>query len=629
MASGDPSSPVPPDVPSSNRGASTSFYRPAILTDLKSYNIQTLKADVTSGLVVGIVALPLSMALAIATGLPPMMGLFTAIFGGLAIALSGGSSFQVSGPTAAFIVILVPIVSQFGVNGLMVAGMMAGLILILMGAFNMGSLIKFIPYPVTTGFTAGIAVSIATTQLAGFLGLTLPARIAVDEQHTLLFNLSPEKWALIDEAHKTNFTRLEYVEKLEVLFHSLPTVNWHVVGVAAVTLGILIFWPRLVSKRLPAPLPALVIATVLALVLRDVLGWKDITLLGERYSILSTLTFSWPGQFDPRPFMTADAIANAPSTYAAPLNFSARTLQALIPAATSIAMLGAIESLLSAVVADGMTETKHDSNSELIGQGIGNIVSPLFGGFAATGAIARTATNVRNGGKTSMAAIFHALTIALIVLLAAPMAAYIPLCALSSVLLIVCWNMAEVHHFIGLLRAPRSDVLVLLTCFALTVFVDMVWAVMVGIMLASLLFMQRMSDLTQVNVVVPSDGEPFSRDIRPDEVPPGVTIYSIDGPFFFGATEKAMRELQVVNDMTQVVILRMRRVPAMDATGLYALRKVREQLSKRGVTLILSGVRTQPRSVMQRSGFADEVGPAHLCDTIDIALDQARALVKA
>lgn len=606
----------------------SSIYRPTILETLKTFTVENLRADLIAGLIVGIVALPLSMALAIATGLPPMMGLFTAIFAGGAIALTGGSRYQVSGPTAAFIVILVPIVAKYGVNGLMLAGMMAGLILILMGAFNLGALIKFIPYPVTTGFTAGIAVSIATTQLTGFLGLKLPSRIGLNDAHELLLYVSPEQWALLDEAHRTNFTRLEYTEKLRVLFESLNTTNLHVVLVSALTLGILIYWPRLVSKKLPAPLPALLIATLVAWFLRDMLGWKDLVLLGEKYSILGTLTFALPGQFDPRPFMTPEAIADAPATYFQPLPLSLRTIKELVPAATSIAMLGAIESLLSAVVADGMTETKHDSNSELIGQGIGNLLSPLFGGFAATGAIARTATNVRNGARTNLAAMFHAITILLIVLIAAPLAAYIPLCALSSVLLMVCWNMAEVDHFVDLLKAPRSDVLVLLTCFGLTVLVDMVWAVTVGIMLASLLFMRRMSEMTEINVVAAPDAEGYSRNIDESEIPHGVTVYSIDGPFFFGAAEKAMHGLQVVGEKTKVVVLRMRRVPSMDATGLYALRKVYAGLHKRGILLVLSGVRAQPRDVMARAEFDKEVGEENICDNIDLALERAKALLK-
>lgn len=602
-------------------------YRPVLMDVLKHYSRELLKADLIAGLIVGIVALPLSMALAIATGLPPMMGLFTAIFAGGVIAITGGSRYQISGPTAAFIVILVPIVSQFGVNGLMVAGLLAGIILILMGAFGMGSLIKFIPYPVITGFTAGITVSIATTQLVGFFGLTLPARIAVNPEHELLLNLSPEQWAVLDPAQKSNFTRLEYIEKLEVLTHSFPSVDWHVLLVSAFTLAILIYWPKFVTRKLPAPLPALALATVLAYALRELAGWNTLTLMGEKYAIMSYLDLWRPGQFDPRPFMTPEAIASAPASFFEPFRFTFRNIESLLPAAVSIALLGAIESLLSAVVADGMTETRHDSNAELIGQGIGNVISPFFGGFAATGAIGRTATNVRNGGKTNLSALFHAVTIMLIMLVAAPLTRYIPLCALSAVLLMVCWNMAEVDHFVDLLKAPKSDVVVLLTCFGLTVFVDMVWAVMVGVMLASLLFMQRMSQLTEVRSVSPAEVAAISRDIQHSEIPVGVTVYSIDGPFFFGATEQAMRGLQVVSELTKVVILRMRQVPAMDATGLYALRKVHAQLSARGVTMVLSGVRKQPRDVMTRAAFDQVVGPENICENIDRALERARHIL--
>ncbi|MCA9541831.1 MAG: STAS domain-containing protein, partial [Myxococcales bacterium] len=554
-----------------------------------------------AGVIVGIVALPLSMALAIATGLPPMMGLFTAIFAGGTIALLGGSQHQVSGPTAAFIVVLVPIIGQFGVNGLMVAGLLAGALLILMGLCGFGAMIRFIPYPVTSGFTAGIAVSIATTQVHGFFGLTLPAG--------------------------TQLARLDYTERVAVLAESMSTMNLHVLAIGALTLAVLILWPRYASRRLPAPLPALVISTLGALALRRWADWHDVPVLGERFSIRGTLAFAWPGTFDPRPFMTPEAIADAHAEYFAPFAWTWTNVRALLPAAFSIAMLGAIESLLSAVVADGLADTRHRSNTELIGQGVGNLVSPFFGGFAATGAIARTATNVRNGGRSPLAALVHALTVLAFVALAAPLAEAIPLSALAAVLLIVCWNMAEVRHFIGLLRAPRSDVLVLLTCLLLTVLVDMVWAVAVGVVLASLLFMRRMAELSEVRPGHEDDDADANGQALADlPVPPGVTVYSIDGPFCFGATDKAVATLGDVEGGVRVVVLRMRRVPAIDATGLHALRKARDLLARRGVRLVLSAVQPQPLRALQRSGLAAELGEENIHADVLTALDRARTL---
>ncbi|MCC6551475.1 MAG: C4-dicarboxylic acid transporter DauA [Polyangiaceae bacterium] len=553
----------------------------------EGYGAEDLRADLLAGLVVGIVALPLSMALAIATGVPPQHGLYTAIIAGGATALLGGSRTQVTGPTAAFIVVLVPIVSKFGLGGLLLATMMAGAILIALGAARLGRLIQFIPYPVTTGFTAGIAVVIATLQLKDLLGLTV--------------------------AHLPE----HYVERVVALSRALPTANVAEIGIGALTLALLLLWPR-VTRRVPAPLVALALAALAALALRALRPDLTVATIGSRFSY-STASGSHPGipQLPPLPVLPW----TLPGPGGEPLSLSFGMLRALFPSAFAIAMLGAIESLLSAVVADGMAGTKHDPDAELVAQGTGNLLAPFFGGFAATGALARTATNIRSGARSPIAAIVHSAFVLAAVLLLAPLLAYLPMAALAALLLLVAWNMSEVKHFLHVLRvAPKSDVFVQIGCFLLTVLFDMVVAVTAGVIMAALLFMGRMAEISGARL---SEG-PNAKLREP--LPPGVVLYEIAGPLFFGATQKAMSSLDAIKSKTKVAILDLSAVPAMDATGLVNLESALERLNKAKVFIILAGVQPQPARVLQKAGLKEEKGELAMAATIDDAVAMARVL---
>jgi SulP family sulfate permease len=545
----------------------------------RGYGRRDLAADAVAGVVVGIVALPLAMALAIAVGVPPQHGIYTAIIAGALIALLGGSQVQVSGPTAAFVVVLAPIAAKYGIAGLLVAGMMAGVILLIMGLARLGRLIEFIPHPVTTGFTAGIATVIATLQVKDFLGLT-PAG-------------SPE----------------HFLERVAALVEALPTARIGDVLVGAITLATLIGWRR-VSKKIPAPLVGLVIGTLAALVLAR-LGWPAAT-IGSRFSYEDggVLRAGIPA-LPPQPLLPW----TLPGPGGQPLVVSLELLRELGPSAFAIAMLGAIESLLCAVVADGMAGSKHDPDVELVAQGVGNLVAPFFGGIAATGAIARTATNIRAGGRTPVAAIVHALFVLAGVAVLAPALAYLPMAALAALLVIVAWNMAEAHHFVHIIRvAPKSDTFVLLTCYFLTVIFDMVVSVSAGIMLAALLFMRRMADISHAKLI--SDEHPA----LDEPLPRGVLLYEILGPLFFGATQKAMSALENIRAPARVVILHMGAVPAMDVTGLVALESSIEELQSTRHFVILSGVQPQPASVLARAGLVPREGKLAICPTLEEAV---------
>jgi sulfate permease, SulP family len=518
----------------------------------RGYGREDLRADLLAGIVVGIVALPLSMALAVASGVAPQHGLYTAIVAGAVIAALGGSNVQVSGPTAAFVVLLAPISAQFGLGGLALATLMAGLILVIMGMLRLGGLIQFVPYPVTTGFTAGIAVVIATLQFKDFLGLTTGPM--------------PE----------------HYLERVGVLARALPTVEWDDLAVGAFTLAVLLLWPR-VTKKIPAPLVALGIAGGAAILATALIPGFEVATIRSRFGGIP--------QVPPLPVLPW----NLPGGNGQPLGLSFELLRDLLPSAFAIAMLGAIESLLSAVVADGMTGGSHDPDAELLAQGTGNILSPFFGGIAATGALARTATNVRSGARTPFAGIFHAAFVLLAVLLLAPVLGYLPMASLAALLLLVAWNMSEVKHFAHALRvAPKSDVAVLLLCFGLTVIFDMVVSVTVGVVLAALLFMRRMAEVSNVRLV---DQHPLVKGLPKD-----VLVYEVAGPLFFGAAQKAMSALQRVPTGISAVLLDLSSVPAMDATGLVALEGTVERLQKMGIYVILAGVQTQPMQVLAKSG---------------------------
>jgi SulP family sulfate permease len=549
----------------------------------EGYGLKDLRADVLAGVVVGIVALPLAMALAIAVGVAPQYGLYTAIVGGAVIALLGGSRTQVSGPTAAFIVILAPIYTRFGMAGLLLSGMLAGLMLIAMALFRLGKLIEFIPDPVTTGFTAGIATVIATLQVKDLLGLQLAS--------------NPE----------------HFLERIVAMARALPTFSPWELLVGIFSLAVLLLWPR-ITKRVPAPLVALPAAALLALLLgRLVPGFEVSTIATRFHSVIGGRTIDGIPQLPPLPMLPwlQSGGGGAPFT----LDFA--TFRALLPGAFAVAILGAIESLLSAVVSDGMARTRHDPDSELLAQGIGNVVGPFFGGIPATGALARTATNVRSGGRSPIAAVVHSVTILLAVLALAPLLGYLPMASLAALLLLVAWNMSEVHHFIHTVKmAPRSDVAVLLACFLLTVIFDMVVGVSVGMVLAAMLFMRRMADVTETTVSVGSHPH------LPGPIPPGVVVYDISGALFFGAAHKAMGALSSIGDQAHAVVLRMDEVPAMDVSGLVALESAIEQLAQRHCVAIVTGLRPQPREVLEKAHFVRR-NDVVICDDVAEALQLA------
>jgi sulfate permease, SulP family len=536
----------------------------------EGYGARELRADLMAGLVVGVVALPLSMALAIAAGVPPQHGLYTAIVAGLVIAPLGGSAVQVSGPTAAFVVILAPIAARFGLGGLLLATLGAGLILFAMGAARLGQFIEYVPYPVTTGFTAGIAVVIGTLQLKDFLGLTVT--------HV------PE----------------HYLERLAVLLRALPTMRGADVTIGVITLAVLVLWPR-AGVRLPPPLVALTVGALTALALsRAVPGFSVVT-VNTRFSY-EEAGVRRPGI--PRQAPHPVRPWRLPGPDGIPLPLSLNLVRELMPAAFAIAMLGAIESLLSATVADGMTRRKHDPDAELMAQGLGNVVAPFFGGIAATGAIARTATNIRSGARSPVAAVVHSAVVLAAVLVLAPWLGYLPMASLAALLLLVAWNMSDSKHFAHLLRvSPRHDVAVLFTCFLLTVIFDMTVAVTGGMLMAALLFMRRMAEVSGVELV----GERHPDLAEP--LPRGVVLYDIGGPLFFGAAQKTMRALQAMEGRhVRVVVLDLEHVPAVDATGIVALESLVTRLNEDGIRVILVAIQDQPLRALARAGWRNRKG---------------------
>lgn len=549
------------------------------------YNLSKLQADLLAGITVGIVAVPLSMALAIGSGVPPQYGLYTAIVAGLLIALTGGSRFSVSGPTAAFIVILHPIAEKYGTGGLVTAGCMAGLMLISMGVARMGKLIQFIPYPVTTGFTTGIAVVIASLQFKDFFGLPL--------------TVQPES----------------FLERLWMAVQALPGLHLPDLVIGALTLTLLLLWPRL-KTGFPAPLVGMIVATILAWVLGRWVDGFQVATIASRFS------YAWQGEVLPGipPFLPQFVLPwQLPGPDGQPLGLSLGLVKDLLGPAMAIAVLGAIESLLCAVVADGMTGTKHDPDAELIGQGIGNVVAPFFGGIAATGALARTAANIRAGARGPLAAVFHALFILLVLLVLAPLLGYLPMAALAALLLLVAWNMSELKHFRHILKiAPGSDILVLLVCFGLTVVFDMVIAIGVGVVLASLLFMNRMAEMSggkQVEADHPHLESPL---------PAGVRLYEVTGSLFFGAAEKAMNALHDIAERPRAVIINIETVSVIDVSGLVALDSAIERWQSDGVLVAVAGVHGQPALLMRRAGLRNMPGKLLLSASLPQALIRVR-----
>ena len=560
----------------------------------EGYTRTDFKSDVLAGLVVGLVALPLAMALAIAVGVPPQHGLYTAIVAGGLVAALGGSRTQVTGPTAAFIVILAPIYTRFGLAGLLMAGLLGELLLIGMGLGRLGQFIEFIPYPVTTGFTAGIATVIATLQLKDLFGLTLVK--------------NPE----------------HYFERVGAMWHARATASLPDLVVGAATLAILIGLPKL-TRRVPAPLVALPVAALLAVAIEHLFPGVTVATLARRFHVtIGGQLFHGVPPLPPLPMLPW----NAAGPDGRPLGLGLSTIRELMPGAFAVAMLGGIESLLSAVVADGMAGTRHDPDAELLALGIGNVITPFFGGIPATGAIARTATNIRSGGRSPIAAIVHSLTILAAMVALAPLIGYLPMAAMAALLLLVAWNISEVKHFAHIVRvAPKSDTAVLLTCFGLTVVFDMVVAVSVGIVLAALLFMRRMAELTHVSLVGHGQTDPTVAAHAVD-LPKGVSIYEIAGPLFFGAAQKATSQMKATADQTRVLIIRLEHVPAMDATGLVALESALSQLYKNGCQVILCGLQRQPAGLIARAKIVETPGKLAIRPDLTAAVAAARAIVE-
>ena len=544
---------------------------PKLVTTLRGYSRDQLVADVTAGVIVGIVALPLAIAFAIASGVGPERGLFTAIVGGFLISALGGSRVQIGGPTGAFVVIVYAIVQQHGVEGLEMATLLAGGILIGFGLARLGAAIKFIPYPVTIGFTSGIALIILSGEVKDFLGLRMGPVPA------------------------------PFVARWRTFGAHLGSLNPWAVAVSLLTVAIIVAWPR-VSRRIPSPFVALLSTTAAVQLLR-----LPVDTIGSRFGVISATL--------PAPTLPAVSFQQIP---------------ALVGAAFTIALLGAVESLLSAVVADGMIGGRHRSNMELVAQGIANIASPLFGGIPATGAIARTATNVKNGGRTPIAGMTHAITLLLITLFFGRWAGLIPMATLAGILVVVAYGMSEWRTFVAEFRAPKSDVAVLLTTFLLTVLWDLTVAIEVGMVLAAFLFMRRMAEVTNISVLTHELRDPqddFENDpnaVRRRVVPAGVEVYEITGPFFFGAAEMFRDRLGGIAVRPKVLILRMRHVPAIDSTGLHALRDLVRRSRRDGTLVLLSDVHAQPVVALERSGLYDELGEENVHGNLDDALNRAR-----
>ncbi len=544
--------------------------KPKLFSVMKTYSKEQLIKDIIAGIIVAIIALPLSIALALASGVTPEKGIYTAITAGFVISFLGGSRVQIAGPTAAFATIVAGIVAQNGMEGLIIATLLAGAILILMGVLRLGNLIKFIPYTITTGFTSGIAVTIFVGQIKDFLGLTVV----------------------------TEEPLIETMEKLKAVIDFIGTINWQSVIVGVVCMAILIGWPYLPGffKRIPPSLIAVLVGIAM------VSGLKmNVNTIGDLYEISNKLpAFSLPA-------------------------FNLTTVKNVLPDAFTIAILAAIESLLSCVVADSMVNSRHRSNMELIAQGAGNITSALFGGIPATGAIARTAANVKNGGRTPIAGMVHAITLLLILVVLMPYAALIPMPTIAAILFMVAYNMSEWRKFVKLCKtAPKSDILVLVTTFVLTVVFDLVVAIEVGILMAAILFMKRMSDVTEVEGWKYLDDEEDTDSLSLRKVPKNTMVYEVSGPLFFGAADKILKI--TLDEKMNCLVLRMRSVSALDATAMHNFEQLYNDCKKKNIHLIFSHVNEQPMNVMQKSGFVEKIGNENFCAHIDEALKRAQDL---
>ncbi len=549
--------------------------KPQLLTSLKTYNRQTLTADIMAGIIVGIVALPLAIAFGIASGVTPEKGIITAIISGFIISLLGGSKVQIGGPTGAFIVIIYGIIQKYGIEGLMIATVMAGVFLLLFGLLKLGTIIKYIPYPIVVGFTSGIAVTIFTTQIKDLFGLTIES------------------------------VPSDFIEKWGCYISHFSTADlWcSIVGILSVV--IIALTPK-VSKKIPGSLVAIIVMTVAALILKNYFGVTTIETIGDRFSVSSAIPDAH------MPAMTWD------------------TIKSLVAPALTIAVLGAIESLLSATVADGVIGAHHNSNTELVAQGLANIASPIFGGIPATGAIARTMTNINNGGKTPVSGIVHAIVLLLIFLFFMPLAKYIPMACLAGVLVIVSYGMSGWRSFLALMKNPKSDVTVLLITFLLTIIFDLTVAIEVGLIIACLLFMKRVSEITDVKAVTDEINE--ESDMIKDNaehltIPEGVEVYEINGPYFFGAGNKFEEVMAAFGDRPKVRIIRMRKVPFVDSTGIHNLTNLCEMSHNEGIEVVLSGVCEKVHKQLEKARFYDILGNKNICSHINLALERANEII--
>ena len=552
-------------------------FQPKLVSALKNYSKEKFMTDLMAGIIVGIVALPLAIAFGIASGVSPEKGLITAILGGFFVSLLGGCNVQIGGPTGAFIVIVYGIIQNFGIEGLAIATVVAGIILVIMGALKLGTVIKFIPYPIVVGFTSGIALTIFTTQMKDLFGLTMD-KVPAD-----------------------------FISKWIAYFEHFDTMNLWSLLIGLTSIVIIAITPKF-SKKIPGSLIAIILMTVVVYVMRYHLGITGIETIGDRFTINASL----PG----------------PET----INFNMETINLLLPSAFTIAMLGAIESLLSATVADGVTGDKHNSNTELIAQGAANIIVPVFGGIPVTGAIARTMTNINNGGKTPIAGIIHAVVLLLILLFLMPLAQYIPMACLAGVLVIVSYNMSGWRVFRALLKNPKSDVTVLLITFFLTVIFDLTVAIEVGLVIACVLFMKRVMETTEISVITDEIDPNKESDITVHEenlmIPKGIEVYEINGPYFFGIATKFEETMTQLGDRPKVRIIRMRKVPFIDSTGIHNLTALCEMSQKEKTTIILSGVNENVHNVLEKAGFYELLGKENICPNINVALERAKSLVE-
>ena len=550
-----------------------------LVSELRHYNKEKLAADLMAGLIVGIVALPLAIAFGIASGVSPSQGILTAIIGGFIVSALGGSRVQIGGPTGAFIVIIYGIVSNpnLGLPGLMLATMLAGAFLILLGVCRLGTIIKFIPYPIVVGFTSGIAVTIFTTQIKDLFGL------------------------------QTEKLPGDFLSKWGIYFQHFDTLDWVTTAVGILSIVIIALTPK-VSKKVPGSLVAIILMTVGVYFLNAHTNFH-VTTIGDQFGEIK---------------------ASIPSLQVP--NLSWENVKGLFPTAMVIAVLGAIESLLSATVADGVCGDHHNSNQELIGQGVANICTPLFGGIPCTGAIARTMTNINNGGRTPVAGIVHAIVLLVIFLVLMPLAAYIPMSCLAGVLVIVSYNMSGWRTFMQLMKNPKSDVIVLLITFFLTVVFDLTIAIEVGLLIACLLFMKRMAESTQIKVIADEIDPNDETDAEVHEehliIPKGVEVYEINGPYFFGIANKFEELMAAMENHPKVRVIRMRRVPFIDSTGIHNLQNLCEMSHREGTHIVLSGVTPNVYSVLEHNGFCKLLGKDHICPNINVALDRAAAIVK-